>query len=345
MRALKVDLAAMALLIGASLAGTVGCSPGDNGTSVGGGAGGNNPSQGGSAGQGQGGSSGVGGMIITLPDAAPMGGAGGSTVAEWPPAGYVNRKSGSYGEYALGPKPSEQTAMPKPGQCAGLFGVIRDFKMNNAAGEGHPDFQTVTSASDVGIVTDTLGDDGKPVYAKADGKTTTTTGKESFDQWYRDVEGVNQTFLLGLKFVANGNVVTFAASLGNTDSDVPNTYFFPLDGQGWDDQGKGADGEMHNFAFTTEIHTTFTYNGGETFKFQGDDDVFVYINKRLAIDLGGIHKQKTQTVDLDAQAEKLGIEKGKVYELAVFNAERHTSESNFRIDTTMVFEDCGTIIL
>jgi len=35
---------------------------------------------------------------------------------------------------------------------------------------------------------------------------------------------------------------------------------------------------------------------------------------------------------------------GKVYPLAVFNAERHTTQSNFRIDTTLVFTDCGQII-
>jgi fibro-slime domain-containing protein len=47
-------------------------------------------------------------------------------------------------------------------------------------------------------------------------------------------------------------------------------------------------------------------------------------------------------VNLDARATELGIEKGKVYPLDFFFAERHTSESNFRIDTTLNFVDCGT---
>jgi fibro-slime domain-containing protein len=69
----------------------------------------------------------------------------------------------------------------------------------------------------------------------------------------------------------------------------------------------------------------------------------VFINNKLAIDLGGIHAQESQTVKLDAQASTLGITKGNVYPLAVFNAERHVVQSNFRIDTTMTFDDCGII--
>jgi fibro-slime domain-containing protein len=107
--------------------------------------------------------------------------------------------------------------------------------------------------------------------------------------------------------------------------------------------GFGNQGENHNFSFTTEIHTSFTYNGGETFTFQGDDDVWVFINNQLAIDLGGIHVQETQLVNLDAQAGKLGISVGNTYSLAVFNAERHTVQSNFRIDTTLSFADCGQV--
>jgi fibro-slime domain-containing protein len=189
---------------------------------------------------------------------------------------------------------------------------------------------------DRGIVAAVLGADGKPVYANPGGTTRTTTGQTNFDQWYRDVPDVNMTFVLGLHFVQNGKVVTFAASINNKG--VPDSSFFPLD-----DMGFGNQGENHNFSFTTEIHTSFTYNGGETFTFQGDDDVWVFINNQLAIDLGGIHVQETQLVNLDAQAGKLGISVGNTYSLAVFNAERHTVQSNFRIDTTLSFADCGQV--
>jgi fibro-slime domain-containing protein len=282
--------------------------------------------------------------------------------------GFTNNTKVTLGDYAASEKPlAEMGGSDDKGgkvtSCSSiLFGVLRDFKMGTLEG-GHPDFEVPRPQDDRGLVQETLGDDGKPVYAKGDGPTVTTSGQTNFNQWYRDVEGVNQTYVVALRFVSNGNgVMSFAASASTTSTITPGggprtrdagagpttpaaggSSYFPLDGLGFNDTAKGDDGNSHNYAFTTEIHTTFKYNGGETFTFQGDDDVFVFINKHLAIDLGGIHDQQTKQVVLDTQAEALGITKGNTYELAVFNAERHTTRSNFRIDTTMTFEDCGII--
>ena len=357
------------------LVGGVACTPtaADQLTGSGGtirvGSGGNASGNGGAGGSATGGA--PGGVTIILPDAGSFGGAGGASSSPpptWPPTGFVNVTNVTYGAYAADPNPLSPTAgnsgqggssggSTGSSQCAGLFGVVRDFKMGTLSG-GHPDFQLPTPgrAAATGIVTDTLGDDGKPVYANPPAGGTTST-KDNFDQWYRDVDGVNIPFIVGLHFVANpsaGNgVVTFAASLGTStgtgrsrDAGAPavaSSSYFPVDGLGWNDTAVADDGKDHNFAFTTEIHTTFIYNGGEKFTFQGDDDIWVYINKKLAIDLGGIHVQLQATVDLDAQAATLGISKGNSYDLAVFNAERHTTQSNFRIDTTLVFTDCGQI--
>jgi fibro-slime domain-containing protein len=320
------------------------CSLGSNGTV--GSPGGSNASRGGTA-----------GSPFTLTSVSLGGavssnaGAGGSTAAAavWPPPGYTNVTDVSYGAYGLGPLLSSLggaaggsggtggSSGGSPDRCGGLYGLVRDFKMSTTPG-GHPDFQHDPTGDDKGIVETTLGSDGKPVYAHPGGTTLTTTGQANFDQWYRDVQDVNMTYLVGLHFVQNGSVITFAASLKNTGVANPNTSYFPLDNEGFGNQG-----QPHNFSFTTEIHTAFTYNGGETFTFQGDDDVWVFINDHLAIDLGGIHNQETQSVNLDQQAATLGITTGNVYPLAVFNAERHTVQSNFRVDTTLAFTDCGQV--
>lgn len=200
-----------------------------------------------------------------------------------------------------------------------LTGRIRDFS------ESHPDFEGELG-DDRGIVTDMLGMDGKPAYAHGTMGTRTTSNAANFNQWFNDVAGVNEAEPLTLTFTpAGGGVYTFQ------DSD-----FFPIDGR-----LLGNEGNEHNYHFTFELHTTFVYRGGETFTFRGDDDVFAYINGHLVIDLGGVHTVQEDSVDLDAQARDLGLTVGGEYALDFFFAERHTVLSNFRIDTSIVFKDCG----
>ena len=202
-----------------------------------------------------------------------------------------------------------------------LTGVLRDFH------DTHPDFEKFLG-DDCGIVQNDLGADGKPVYAPAT-TSPTTTGKADFDQWYRDVPGTNfrMPFTVPLTPIDGGV------------SSYDNPAFFPLDNQGF-----GNEGRDHNFHFTFELHTTFIYKGGEVFTFIGDDDVFAFVNDKLAIDLGGVHGAETASVDLDARAADFGIQKGQTYPLDVFQAERHTTESHFRIDTSIEFTNCTPIL-
>jgi len=192
--------------------------------------------------------------------------------------------------------------------------VVRDFT------EAHPDFEHFTGAGLDGIVKDDLGADSKPVYAHAAG-TALTTGPDEFADWYHDVAGVNQRVEVAIQFVQTSPGVYVY-----DDSD-----FFPIDGRG---MGNGPNPD-HNFLFTTEAHTRFTYEGGEEFTFRGDDDLWVFVNGKLAVDLGGLHTPLEESIDFDAAAGRLGITRGQTYAMDIFHAERHTVQSNFRIETTI----------
>jgi fibro-slime domain-containing protein len=280
---------------------------------------------------------GVGGGIINT--GSGTGGAGGTKI---PPLNEFTMTE--VGGYKLG-QPLMGAGVTDTGlggtDCGIVVGVVRDFKGKTEG--GHPDFESYGGADTptLALVDITLGSDQKPVYAsqcETPAKTAAcpwgqmTSGKANFDQWYRFTDGVNKPYLLYLLFKPMGGIATFNSR-----------YFFPVDNAGWGGSAVADDFKPHNFSFTTELHTKFKYNGGETFQFEGDDDLWVFINGKRVIDLGGLHSPAKGMVNLDASATALGLTKGGTYLLELFHAERHTSASHFRVDTTLTFVDCGII--
>lgn len=194
-----------------------------------------------------------------------------------------------------------------------LTGVIRDFK------DSHPDFErSYNGGVDTGVVKADLGADGLPVWNGPAG--TDFTDKASFDQWYRDVAGVNQSkaFSLDLSETAPGSGILAYSS----------NAFFPIDGQLFGNQGR-----THNFHFTLQLAGQFSFEDGQSFTFTGDDDLWVFFGGKLGIDLGGIHASASQTIT-SADLVALGLVAGQNYDLDIFFAERHTTQSNFRIETS-----------
>jgi fibro-slime domain-containing protein len=216
----------------------------------------------------------------------------------------------------------------------------------------HPDFEPDLEAPTrtTGLVKANLSADGKPVI---DGRCSELqpasftdaalcpngqmlTTQANFDQWYRDTPNVNVniTGSLLLPRMANGAYVYDSAPAG----------FYPIDGKGFtmapakEDTALADatvnDGKAHDFGFTTEIRYFFQYRGGESLAFSGDDDLWIFIGRKLALDVGGLHPRAELSLNLDTSAAALGLTRGSLYEIALFHAERHSAGSNFKLTLT-----------
>ena len=196
-----------------------------------------------------------------------------------------------------------------------LSGTLRDFKADGV------NFEAPLYNSGPGWVNPTLAGSSPTLTALGNTEIDNTPGSAgAFSNWYTNVSNT-----------APYSLVLTETSPGSGVYDYTNTAFFPLDGQ-----LLGNEGRSHNYHFTYAISSTFGYEAGtgQQFKFTGDDDVWVYFDKKLGIDIGGVHGAETRTVKLD---ELLAGYADGNYSFDFFFAERHTTQSNLQIETSLRF--------
>jgi fibro-slime domain-containing protein len=247
------------------------------------------------------------------------------------------------------------------GLAAGnIVATIRDFKFYaandpttdpdfenppfNIGPDGGADPGYAASWDDHAIVAMQLGSDGTPTYAGDPTRGTLTTfgtgatgsAAAEFQNWYHDVAGTNIHVAYPLPIVQNpdGSIQYDSEEQGAlyvASDPTQGRGFFPIDDGTPYATAFGDQGKPHNYSFTVEIHTVFTYKGGEYFNFRGDDDVYVFINRQLVINLGGVHSAEPAMVEVDT----LGLNVGSDYPLDFFSAERHVTGSNILFQTTL----------
>lgn len=256
--------------------------------------------------------------------------------------------------------------LPKPDdKDFTLNAKVRDFKEGSAATKDgtHPMFnQTFYTCDPTALGVNTVAENLATNQAADQGFAGDSRGPvlldplppqvsgcfspaDRFGDWYQDKgPDVNRSFIIQIGFSFDKGSGTYG---------YHNLKFFPIDNGGSysKERGDGPDifGHLqtgvkdevdltkHNYGFTMEAHAKFTYRQGSNqfFTVLADDDFWLFINDKRAIDLGGMHAALRDTVYLDQVKDYLGLVDKTEYPIDFFFAERAVASSKLWIDTNV----------
>jgi fibro-slime domain-containing protein len=195
-----------------------------------------------------------------------------------------------------------------------LTAKVRDFRAD------HPDFENKRTPLETGLVLPILGEDNKPVFNEGRSpRSHTVTSKSTFDQWFRNVPGINAETEVQLDLdngiAQSGGTYRYHQEsffpiddrlFGNLDRElflldgngIPTNTLSPVGERLRTKKNQNSDpsdrfnlttpqayrhpddGKFHNYHFTLETSAKFTYQGTEEFVFEGDDDLWVFIGNQ-----------------------------------------------------------------
>ena len=237
------------------------------------------------------------------------------------------------------------------GTCQYMLAMtVRDFS------QAHPDFDFGVLPGNhfvKGVVEGVIGPDPgrKPVLNPANATLDPAISFSRFDEWWATdstrpdpYKNYESCYELPMSKSSDGQ--------WEYDSyrDSPDRGFWPVEGAGLNRFSETmascyekpppdttmwvTGGPQRNGNFCAESHATFIYEPGQRFAFRGDDDIWVFIDGKLVIDLGGVHGPASDSVDLD----KLGLSANKTYKWDFFYCDRQPCGSSLRIKTSIYFK-------
>ena len=175
-------------------------------------------------------------------------------------------------------------------------------------------------------------------YDSANGtiRNTSAAGKTEFCyQEWKDSSGTTQqswtTFYPFLPIVDGS---------GNNTNGVTTTPYFKDPGVQETNPNLGNYVNRNfNFALVSEGEFVYHEEDNLFFDFEGDDDVYLFINNKLVMDIGGAHSISKETIELNDYKNDLDLKDGEVYSFKFFYLERHGYGANMRINTNIRVTD------
>jgi fibro-slime domain-containing protein len=229
------------------------------------------------------------------------------------------------------------------GECQyQMAATVRDFSA------AHPDFDIKVDALVKGMVQANLGPDRKPISTNKTLPTPMTYGE--FNNWWKTDSTNSNAALRSYESCVDIPMSKSSDGSWEYDSyrDGAARSFFPIPiskdknpteqflacyntpgTTNWTNTTAKVNGN-----FCVESHASFIYQKGQKFAFRGDDDVWVFINDKLVVDLGGIHVPKSDSVNLDT----LELTAGSEYKWDLFYCDREDCGSSLRIKTSIYFK-------
>ncbi|XP_072182297.1 uncharacterized protein [Diadema setosum] len=198
-------------------------------------------------------------------------------------------------------------------------------------------------------------------------KSSPTYIDSPFQSWLSEsADPVNDAFSNWFRVVDSSYVFETNIVLPWLNTSSVNRYwsasYFPIDGLGYAAEGqRDCSYVLHNFGFTSAIRSAMTFNGSEEIAVGGGEEVWVYVNKVLVLQVlreyqtitkckrislanangGGtitpqegsvINGECVTTSNVPAEALSLNLEVGTTYRLDIFHTERQMCASDIFLE-------------